>query len=155
MFLSIYLVSITGNTFTVVPVVADQHLHIPVFFFLGSLACLEIFYSSNILPRILLSYLGGDRSISMQGCFTQYYFFSCLAAAECYLLAAMSYDWYLAVCRPLHYPALTGTRLCFQLGTASWMSGFLSNSILTFLISNLDFCGSNEIDHFFSMTRSQ
>lgn len=69
MFLSIYLVSITGNTFTVVPVVADQHLHIPVFFFLGSLACLEIFYSSNILPRILLSYLrqkSGDRRVETE-----------------------------------------------------------------------------------------
>ncbi|NXB61792.1 O1020 protein, partial [Struthidea cinerea] len=149
MFLSICLVSITGNTFIAVVVVANWHLYIPMYFFLGSLACLEICYSSNILPRILLSYLGGDGSISMQECFTQYYFFSCLAAAECYLLAAMSYDWYLAVCRPLHYPALTGTRLCLQLGAASWISGFLSNSILTFLISNLDFCGPNEIDHFF------
>ncbi|NWW03460.1 O10A5 protein, partial [Oreocharis arfaki] len=141
-FLSIYLVSITGNTLIVVLVVANWHLHIPVYFFLGSLACLEICYGSNILPRILLSYLGGDGSISMQGCFTQYYFFSCLAAAECYLQAAMSYSRYLAVCRPC-----TGTMLCLQLGAASWISGF--NSILTFLISNLDFCGPNEIDHLF------
>ncbi|NXB36685.1 O11A1 protein, partial [Eulacestoma nigropectus] len=151
MFLSIYLVSITGNTFIVVLVVANWHLHIPMYFFLGSLACLEICYSSNISPRILLSYLGGDGSISMQGCFTQHYFFSCLAAAECCLLAVMSYDLYLAVCRPVcrHCPVHMGTRLCLQLGAASWVSGFLSNSILTFLISNLDFCGPNEIDHFF------
>ncbi|NXE39860.1 OR5BL protein, partial [Ptilorrhoa leucosticta] len=94
-------------------------------------------------------YQGGDRSIPVQGCFTQYYFFNCLAAAECYILAAMSYVRYLAVCRPLHYPARMGTRLCFQLGAASWVSDFLSNSILTFLISNLDFCGPNEIPHFF------
>ncbi|NXS63304.1 OR5BL protein, partial [Brachypteracias leptosomus] len=149
MFLSIYVVTITGNTFIIVLTVADRHLHTPMYFFLGNLACLEICYSSNILPRMLFSYLSGDQSISVHGCFIQYYFFGCLAAAECYLLAVMSYDRYLAVCRPLHYPSHMNTKLCLQLGAASWISGFLSNSILTVLISNLDFCGPREIEHFF------
>ncbi|NXA28510.1 O1020 protein, partial [Ibidorhyncha struthersii] len=149
MFLSIYIMTITGNIFIIVLTVANQHLHTPMYFFLGNLACLEICYSSNILPRMLLSYLGGDRSISVKGCFTQYYFFGCLAAAECYLLAVMSYDRYLAVCKSLHYPSRMNSQLCLQLGAASWISGFLSNSVLTFLISNLDFCGPNEIEHFF------
>ncbi|NWR33500.1 OR5BL protein, partial [Tachuris rubrigastra] len=149
MFLSIYFVTIAGNTCIVVLVVVNQHLHTPMYFFLGNLACLEICYSSSILPRMVLSYAGGDRSISVRGCFTQYYFFGCLAAAECYLLAVMSYDRYLAVCKPLHYPSRMDTRLCLRLGAASWVSGFLSNSILIFPISNLDFCGPNEIDHFF------
>ncbi|NXC31560.1 O11A1 protein, partial [Campylorhamphus procurvoides] len=149
MFLSIYLVTITGNTFIVVLVVAHRRLHTPMYFFLANLACLEICYSSNLLPRMLLSYVCGDRSISAQGCFTQYYFFGCLAAAECYLLATMSYDRYLALCKPLHYPSHMDTKLCLQLAAASWLSGFLSNSIVTSLISNLDFCGPNEIDHFF------
>ncbi|KFP70753.1 Olfactory receptor 1020, partial [Acanthisitta chloris] len=149
MFLSVYILTITGSTFIIVLVVVNQHLHTPMYFFLGNLACLEICYSSNILPRMLLSYLGGDRSISVNGCFTQYYFFGCLAAAECYLLAVMSYDRYLAVCQPLHYPTRMNPELCLQLATTSWVSGFLSNSILTLLITNLDFCGPNEIDHFF------
>ncbi|NWI53182.1 O11A1 protein, partial [Calyptomena viridis] len=149
MFLLIYFVTMTGNTFIVVLVVAHQHLHTPMYFFLGNLACLEICYSSNILPRMLLRYVSGDRSISVSGCFTQYYFFGCLGAAECYLLAAMSYDRYVAVCEPLHYLSHMDTRLCLRLAAASWGSGFLSNSILTSLISNLDFCGPNEIDHFF------
>ncbi|KFW66952.1 Olfactory receptor 1020, partial [Pygoscelis adeliae] len=149
MFLSIYIVTITGNIFIIVLVVANRHLHTPMYFFLGNLACLEICYSSNILPRMLLSYLGGDRSISVNGYFTQYYFFGCLGVAECYLLTVMSYDRYLAVCKPLHYPSRMNGKLCLQLGAASWISGFLTNSILTFLISNLDFCGPNEIDHFF------
>ncbi|NWZ57541.1 O1020 protein, partial [Haliaeetus albicilla] len=149
MFLSIYIVTITGNTFIIVLMVANRHLHTPMYFFLGNLACLEICYSSTILPKMLLSYLGGDRSISVNRCFTQYYFFGCLAAAECYLLAVMSYDRYLAVCKPLHYPSRMNGKLCLQLGAASWISGFLSNSILTFLISDLDFCGPNEIEHFF------
>ncbi|NWQ83558.1 OL482 protein, partial [Columbina picui] len=148
-FLSIYIVTITANTFIVVLVMTNRHLHTPMYFFLGNLACLEICYSSNILPRMLLSYLGEDRSISANGCFTQYYFFGCLAATECYLLSVMSYDRYLAVCDPLPYPSRMDTELCLQLGAASWISGFLSNSILTFLISNLDFCGPNKIDHFF------
>ncbi|KFQ25662.1 Olfactory receptor 1020, partial [Merops nubicus] len=149
MFLSIYILTISGNIFILVLMVFSRHLHTPMYFFLGNLACLEICYSSNILPRMLFNYLGGDRSISVNGCFTQYYFFGCLAAAECYLLAVMSYDRYLAVCKPLHYPIRMTNKLCFQLGAASWISGFLSNSILTFLISNLDFCRPNKIDHFF------
>ncbi|NXW90253.1 O1020 protein, partial [Alopecoenas beccarii] len=149
MFLSIYIVTITGNIVIIVLVMTNRHLHTPMYFFLGNLSCLEICYSSNVLPRMLLSYLGGDRSISVNGCFTQYYFFGCLAATECYLLAAMSYDRYLAVCEPLRYLSQMDTKVCLQLGAASWMSGFLSNSILTFLISNLDFCGPNKIEHFF------
>ncbi|KFV16768.1 Olfactory receptor 1020, partial [Tauraco erythrolophus] len=149
MFLSIYIATITGNLFIIVLILANQQLHTPMYFFLGNLACLEICYSSNILPRMLLSYLVGDRSISVNRCFTQYYFFGCLAAAECYLLAVMSYDRYLAVCKPLHYPSRMNSKLCLQLTVASWISGFLSNSILTFLISTLDFCGPNEIEHFF------
>ncbi|NXQ85242.1 O1020 protein, partial [Nyctibius grandis] len=149
MFLSIYIATLTGNIFIIVLIVANQHLHTPMYFFLGNLACLEICCSSDILPRLLLSYLGGDRSISVNGCFTQYYFFGCLAAAECYLLSVMSYDRYLAVCKPLHYASHMNGKLCLQLGAASWVSGFLSNSILTFLISNLVFCGPNEIEHFF------
>lgn len=149
LFLSVYVATVAGNTFIVALVVADEHLHTPMYFFLGNLACLEICYSSNILPRMLLGYLGGDRRISVGGCLTQYYFFGCLAAAECYLLAAMAYDRYLAVCKPLHYPSQMNSKLCLQLGAASWVSGFLSNSILTSLISRLDFCGPNEIEHFF------
>ncbi|NXJ02887.1 O1020 protein, partial [Psophia crepitans] len=149
MFLSIYIVTITGNIFIIVLMVANRHLHTPMYFFLGNLACLEICYSSNISPRMLLSYLSRDRSISVNGCFTQYYFFGCLAAAECYLLAVMSYDRYLAVCKPLHYPSHMNGKLCLQLGAASWAGGFLANSILTCLISNLDFCGPNEIALFF------
>lgn len=147
-FLSVYIGTVTGNTFSVVLVVADKHLHTPMYFFLGNLACLDICYSSDILPRMLLGYLGGDR-ISVGGCLTQCYFFGCLAATECYLLAAMAYDRYLVVCKPLHYPSQMHSKLCLWLGAASWVSGFLSSSILTSLISRLDFCGPNKIEHFF------
>lgn len=149
MFLSICIVTITGNTFIIVLMVANRHLHTPMYFLLGNFPCLEICYSSNTLPRVLLSYLSGDRSISVNGCFTQYYFFGCLAAVECSLLALMSYGRYVAVCKPFHYPSHMNSKLCRQLDAASWVSGFLSNFILTFLISGLDFCRPNEIEHFF------
>ncbi|XP_025050649.1 olfactory receptor 6C75-like [Alligator sinensis] len=148
-FLLIYIVTMTGNLLILALVVADQHLHTPMYFFLGSLSFLEICYTSNILPRMLASAVTGNRSISFHGCFVQYYFFGCFAATECYLLAVMSYDRYLAICKPLHYTALMNTRVCLQLVTGSWISGFLSNSILTLLIASLSFCGPNEIDHFF------
>lgn len=149
LFLSIYSVTIAGNSIIIVLTASHRHLQTPMYFFLSQLSCLEICYSSNILPRMLLSYLSGDRSISLSGCLTQYYFFGCLAASECYLLAAMSYDRYLAVCQPLQYPSRIQGKLCLQLGAASWLGGFLANSVLIVLISDLDFCGPNEIEHFF------
>ncbi|NXF85939.1 O1020 protein, partial [Eubucco bourcierii] len=149
LFLSIYSATLAGNIIIIVLTASHRHLHTPMYFFLSNLSCLEICYSSNILPRMLLSYLSGDRSISVSGCLTQYYFFGCLAAAECYLLAAMSYDRYLAVCQPLQYPSRMQGKCCLQLAAASWLSGFLANSVLTVLISGLEFCGPNEIEHFF------
>ncbi|XP_065270115.1 olfactory receptor 6B1-like [Emys orbicularis] len=138
-----------GNIFIIALVVADQHLHTPMYFFLGNLSCLETCYSSTILPRILTSLLTGDRTISFSRCFMQFYLFACLAGTECYLLSVMSYDWYLAICKPLHYAALMNGRFCPQLAAGSWISGFVTNSVTIFFMSQLTFCGPNEIDHFF------
>ncbi|XP_067412467.1 olfactory receptor 10A4-like [Emydura macquarii macquarii] len=149
LFLVIYVVSVVGNIFIVVLVVADQHLHIPMYFFLGNLSCLEICYNSTILPRMLASFLTGDRTISVHGCMTQFYFVSFFDATECYLLAAMSYDRYLAICKPLHYAALMNGSLCLQLATGSWISGFLAGTISVSFMSPLPFCGPSKIDHFF------
>nr|XP_034991092.1 uncharacterized protein LOC118094646 [Zootoca vivipara] len=90
----------------------DQHLHTPMYFFLMNLSCLETCYISTIVPRMLASFFNGDRSISIKGCITQYYFFGFCAATECYLLALMSYDRYLAICKPLHYSTIMNGRLC-------------------------------------------
>ncbi|XP_067392876.1 olfactory receptor 2AP1-like, partial [Emydura macquarii macquarii] len=138
-----------GNILIVALVVADQHLHTPMYFFLGNLSCLEIFYTSNILPRMLVSLLTGDRTISVSGCIAQFYFFGSLAATESYLLAMMSYDRYLAICKPLHYAVLMNSKLCLQLTSGSWISAFLANCLVIFLASQLTFCSSNEIHHFF------
>ncbi|XP_034279015.1 olfactory receptor 6C4-like [Pantherophis guttatus] len=149
LFLIIYLVTISGNLLIIVLVVADQHLHIPMYFFLGNLSCLETFYSSTILPKMLSSFLTGDRIITMGGCLAQYYFFGSFAATETYLLAAMSYDRYLAICKPLLYASIMSRKLCFQLIIGAWMNGLLVNGIMMFLIGDLFFCAPNIIDHYF------
>ncbi|XP_066485396.1 olfactory receptor 2AP1-like [Tiliqua scincoides] len=149
LFLAIYILSVTGNLLIVFLVVVDQHLHTPMYFFLMNLSCLETCYTTTILPRLLTSFLTGDRSISMKGCITQYYFFGFLAATECYLLTMMSYDRYLAICKPLHYTTLMNSRLCIQLALTSWVSGLLTNTIITSFVLELRFCGPNEIDHYF------
>ncbi|CAM5157574.1 unnamed protein product, partial [Eretmochelys imbricata] len=148
-FLVIYIVTMSGNILIFALVVADQHLHTPMYFFLGNLSCLETCYTSAILPRMLASLLTGDRTISVSGCFAQLYCFGFLAATECYLLAAMSYDRYLAICKPLHYAALMNSRLFLQLAGGSWISGFLTCVIMMCFMSQLTFCGPSEIDHFF------
>ncbi|XP_053900955.1 olfactory receptor 10A7-like [Malaclemys terrapin pileata] len=153
LFLVIYVVTLAGNLLVVALVVADLHLHTPMYFFLGNLSCLETCYTSTILPRVLASLLTGDRTISVEGCITQLAVFGFLVTTECYLLGlplvVMSYDRYLAICKPLHYGALMNGRLCLQLAAGSWISGFLACTILVCLMSELIFCGPNEMDHFF------
>ncbi|XP_066485401.1 olfactory receptor 2AP1-like [Tiliqua scincoides] len=149
LFLAIYTLSLAGNLSIVFLVAVDHHLHTPMYFFLMNLSSLETCYITTILPRMLVSFLTGDRSISIPGCITQYYFFGFCAATECYLLAMMSYDRYLAICKPLHYTTLMSVKLCVRLAFISWVSGLVTNTIITSFLLELTFCGPNVIDHFF------
>ncbi|XP_065422599.1 olfactory receptor 6N1-like [Chrysemys picta bellii] len=148
LFLVIYIVTVAGNILFIALVLADQHLHTPMYFFLGNLSCLETCYSSTILPRLLASLLTGDRTISVSGCLVQFDIFGSLLATECCLLSMMSYDRYLAVCKPLHYAAHMTRRFSFQLAAGSWLSGSVVSTIEACWLSQLIFCGPNEIDHF-------
>ncbi|XP_050774038.1 olfactory receptor 6N1-like [Gopherus flavomarginatus] len=149
LFLMIYVVTMAGNILIIVLVVADQHLHTPMYFFLGNLSFLETCYTSTILPRLLASLLTGDRTISVTGCIVQFYWFGFLVTTECYLLAVMSYDRYLAICKPLHYAALMNGRFCTQVAAGSWIGSFVASTTIVCLMSQLMFCGPKEIDHFF------
>ncbi|XP_042331319.1 olfactory receptor 2AP1-like [Sceloporus undulatus] len=150
LFFVIYIVTVVGNILIIVLIVVDRHLHTPMYFFLGNLSCLETCYSSNILPMMLAKlFKGGQGNISVTSCMIQYYFFGFLAASECYLLAAMSYDRYVAICKPLLYTALMNSRVCFQLVAGSWVSGSLAINITIYLMSQLKFCHFGEINHFF------
>ncbi|XP_033024569.1 olfactory receptor 5B21-like [Lacerta agilis] len=149
LFLLFYMVTLVGNILIVMLVIADKHLHTPMYFFLGNFSGLETCYSSTILPKTLASLLTGDRSIQFNLCFVQHYFFASFGAAECYLLSVMSYDRYLAICRPLHYATRMNGKFCVKLVGVSFISGFLAISITIILVSRLAFCGPNEINHFF------
>ncbi|KAM6364571.1 olfactory receptor 5AP2-like [Pluvialis apricaria] len=147
--LLIYSVTMVGNILIVVLVVADRHLHTPMYFFLGNLSSLETCYSSTILPRLLASFLTGDSSISAHGCLAQFYFFGSFVTTECYLLAAMSYDRYLAICQPLLYASLMTWKVSVHLAAASWLWGSLLLVVVTVVLCQLQFCGPRAIDHFF------
>ncbi|NWX47001.1 O1020 protein, partial [Steatornis caripensis] len=147
--LIIYLVTVVGNILIVVLVVATQHLRSPMYFFLGNLSSLEIFYSSTILPRLMANFLTGDRTISAHDCVAQFYFFAAFATTECYLLAAMSYDRYLAICQCLLYASLMTWKVCLQLVAGSWLLGLLISTVLTSLLPQLQFCGCRTINHYF------
>ncbi|KAM6448867.1 olfactory receptor 2AP1-like [Liasis olivaceus] len=138
-----------GNLLVLLLIVLDPHLKRPMYFFLGNLSFLEACYSSNIFPRIISALLTGDRTISFNGCFTQLYFFGLLACAECCLLCVMSYDRYLAICKPLHYAAIMKSWTSIQLAAISWINGFVALTVLLVLMLQLNFCSSNEIDHYF------
>ncbi|XP_044840207.1 olfactory receptor 10A7-like [Mauremys mutica] len=148
LFLVIYIVTVAGNILIVALVVADQHLHTPMYFFLGNLSCLETCYTSTLLPRMLVSLLTGDRSISVSGCIVQFDIFGSLLATECCLLSVMSYDRYLAICKPLQYAAHMNSRFSFQLALGCWLTGSVASTITACWLSQLIFCGPNEIDHF-------
>ncbi|XP_013920532.1 PREDICTED: olfactory receptor 10A7-like [Thamnophis sirtalis] len=148
-FLVVYILTILANFLTILLILTDLHLHTPMYFFLGNLSCLEMIYSSTIVPKMLASLLTGDKSISLKGCMTQLYFFGFLASTECCLLSVMSYDRFLAICRPLHYATSMKNRLCIQLAAASWINSMVLTSIYSVVMSKLWFCGPNEIDHFF------
>ncbi|XP_060111107.1 olfactory receptor 11L1-like [Heteronotia binoei] len=149
LFLPIYLATMVGNILLVFLVSIDKHLHTPMYFFLGNLSFLETCYSSTIMPRMLIRFLSGNQSISINGCIAQMYFFGFLATTECYFLAVMSYDRYLAICRPLHYAMLMNGRICVLLIAVSWIFGALKLGIVIFLVSRLTFCGPNKVNHFF------
>uniref|UniRef100_A0A8C3HHY8 Olfactory receptor n=1 Tax=Chrysemys picta bellii TaxID=8478 RepID=A0A8C3HHY8_CHRPI len=151
MFLLIYVVTVAGNILIVALVVADQHLHTPMYLFLGNfnLSFLEIWFTSVTNPKMLLNFLSGNKTISFLACMAQSYFYFALGSTEFTLLVVMSFDRYIAICHPLRYAAIMKQRLCIQLVFVSWVGGFLIISLRIVLVCKLRFCGPNVINHFF------
>ncbi|XP_037679295.1 olfactory receptor 5A2-like, partial [Choloepus didactylus] len=149
MFLIVYLLSITGNAFIIYIVLMDSTLQTPMYIFLGNLSFLEIWNATTTVPKLLTACISQVVTISVSGCITQYYFFFSMGATECILLAVMAYDRYLAICSPLHYSLLMSAQICLQLSAGSWIGGFTAPVLSTILISHLNFCGPQQINHFF------
>ncbi|XP_072269972.1 olfactory receptor 11L1-like [Pyxicephalus adspersus] len=148
-FLLIFLITLSGNLIIMTVVIMDQSLQTPMYLFLTNLSFLEIWYTITIVPKFLASLVLKNNDISFSGCITQLFFFVTFGATECYLLLTMAYDRYMAICKPLYYSSLMDTRTCLQLVAGSWVTGILTGLVPTLLISQLDFCNSHQINHFF------
>ncbi|KAM6159126.1 olfactory receptor 9G19-like [Rhynchocyon petersi] len=149
LFLIIYMVSLSGNMTLISLICGDSRLHTPMYFFIGNLSFLDLWYSSVYTPKILVTCISEDKSISFAGCLAQFFFSAGLAYSECYLLAAMAYDRYVAISNPLLYSQAMSPRLCVSLVAVSYLSGFINSIIITSETFTLTFCGSNVIDDFF------
>ncbi|NXI85405.1 O1030 protein, partial [Rhipidura dahli] len=148
-FLVIYVVTLLGNVGLLVLIRLVAQLHTPMYFFLSSLSFLDLCYSSCIAPRLLLDLLHEEKVISHAACLTQFYFYVAFATAECYLLAAMAYDRYVAICSPLLYSLSMSRGLCVLLVASSCLAGVTNATLHTGLALRLRFCGPNAIDHFY------
>ncbi|XP_003790539.1 olfactory receptor 6C4-like [Otolemur garnettii] len=144
-----YMLSVLGNLTIIILTLLDPHLQTPMYFFLRNFSLLEISFTSIFIPRFLTSMTTGNKLISFAGCLTQYFFTIFLGATEFYLLASMSYDCYVAICKPLHYLTIMSTRVCIQLVFCSWLGGFLAILPPIILMSQVDFCASNILNHFY------
>nr|XP_010944369.1 olfactory receptor 6C1 [Camelus bactrianus] len=143
-----YMLSITGNLTIITLTLLDSHLQTPMYFFLRNFSLLEVSFTTVSIPRFLSTIVTGDKTISFNDCIAQLFFFILLGATEFYLLAVMSYDRYVAICKPLHYTTIMNQRVCILFVFSSWLISFLIIFPALMLLLNLDYCKSNIIDHF-------
>ncbi|XP_076987767.1 olfactory receptor 10AG1-like [Tamandua tetradactyla] len=149
LFLVIYIIILLGNGTIFLITKLDATLQTPMYFFLANFSFLEICYASVTIPRILINLGTQRRRISLVACATQMYFVLMLGGTECFLLAVMAYDRYVAICDPLHYSLVMSQKMCLQLVAGSYISGIPIDIGQTFQIFSLSFCRSNRINHFF------
>ncbi|KAM6158369.1 olfactory receptor 10AG1-like [Rhynchocyon petersi] len=148
----IYIIIIIGNSLIIILTRLDPALQKPMYFLLANFSFSEICYVSVIIPRMLVNLHTQYRTISLLECATQMGFFLMLAATESFLLAVMAYDRYVAICNPLHYPALMNPKRCVQMAVGSWVLGIPVQIGLTVEILSLSFCHSNQINSLFCDT---
>ncbi|XP_028735275.1 olfactory receptor 5AC1-like [Peromyscus leucopus] len=148
-FFFIYVTSMVGNLGLIFLIWKDPHLHTPMYLFLGNLAFADACTSSSVTPKILMKFLNKNDMISLGECFSQFYFFCSSATAECFLLVAMAYDRYAAICNPLLYLVVMSNRLCVQFISVSYLIGLLHGLLHVGMLFRLTFCSSNIIDHFY------
>ncbi|XP_004389234.1 olfactory receptor 1009-like [Trichechus manatus latirostris] len=149
LFLSFYIINLTGNLSIIVLIQIDSHLHTPMYFFLSHLSFVDMCFSSVVSPKMLTDFFVRRKAISFLGCALQQWFFGFFVAAECFLLASMAYDRYVAICNPLLYSVVMSQRFCIQLVVGPYVIGFMNTMTHTINAFRLPFCGSNVINHFF------
>ena len=143
-----YILTLVGNTAIILLSMVDSRLHTPMYFFLGNLSFLDLCFTTSIVPQLLWNLWGPEKTITYHGCVAQLYIYMVLGSTECVLLAVMSYDRYVAVCRPLHYTVVMHSHLCLQLVAVAWCCGFINSFVMCPQTMHLSRCGHREVDHF-------
>ncbi|XP_072705410.1 olfactory receptor 14J1-like isoform X2 [Ciconia boyciana] len=149
LFLGIYLAALLGNGLIITTIACDHRLHSPMYFFLLNLSVLDLGSISTTVPKSMANSLWDTRAISYAGCAAQVFLFPFLMSAEFYLLTVMAYDHYVAICKPLHYGTLLGSRACVHMAAAAWGSGFLTAVLHTANTLTIPLCHGNALDQFF------
>ncbi|KFO82026.1 Olfactory receptor 14A16, partial [Cuculus canorus] len=149
LFLGIYLAALLGNGLIITTIACDHHLHTPMYFFLFNLSILDLGSISTTLPKAVADSLWNTRRIFYTGCVAQLFYVLFFFCAEYFLLTIMSYDRYVAICKPLHYGTLLGSRACVHMAAAAWGSGFLLAVLHTVNTFSLPLCQGNAVDQFF------
>ena len=147
--LFLYFMTLLGNSTIILVSLLYSKLHNPMYFFLSHLSFLDLCFTSSIVPQLLVNLGSSDKSITYGGCVVQLYVSLALGSTECVLLAVMSYDRYVAVCRPLHYAFVMHPQVCSILASMAWLSGVTTTLIQSTFTLQLPFCGNRKVDHFF------
>ncbi|XP_040339577.1 olfactory receptor 5H2-like [Herpailurus yagouaroundi] len=148
-FLVIYLLTIMGNLGLIALIWNEPQLHIPMYFFLGSLAFVDAWVSSTVTPKMLVNFFAKSKMISLPECMIQFFSLAISITTECFLLATMAYDRYVAICKPLLYPVIMSNTLCIRLLVLSFSGGLLHAIIHNALLFRLTFCDSIIVHHFY------
>lgn len=146
-FLVVYLVTLLGNAIIIVSISLEQSLHVPMYLFLQNLSVVDVSFSAVIMPEMLVVLSTEKMSITFAGCFAQMYFLLLFGGTECFLLGAMAYDRFAAICHPLSYPMIMNKSVFMKLVMFSWVSGVLVATVQTTWVFSFPFCGPNEINH--------
>ncbi|XP_064360321.1 olfactory receptor 14C36-like [Dromaius novaehollandiae] len=149
LFLGIYLAAFLGNGLVITAVACDHRLHTPMYFFLLNLSILDLGSISTTVPKSMANSLWDTRAISYSGCAAQLFLFVFSLGAECSLLTVMAYDRYVAICRPLHYGTLMGSRACVKMAASAWASSFVNALLHTANTFSIPLCQGNAVEQFF------
>nr|XP_003418320.1 olfactory receptor 6X1-like [Loxodonta africana] len=145
----IYILTLGGNGLIIIIVWAEPRLQIPMYFFLCNLSFLEIWYTTTVIPKLLETFVVARTVICIPCCLLQAFFHFFLGTTEFLILTVMSFDRYLAICKPLHYPTIMTSNLCLRLALSSWVAGFTIIFCQTLPLIQVPFCGNNVINHFY------
>ncbi|XP_048196636.1 olfactory receptor 7A10-like [Perognathus longimembris pacificus] len=144
-----YLITVLGNLLIILASISDPHLHTPMYFFLTNLSFVDVCFTSTTVPKMMLNIHTHSQAISYAGCIAQIYFFAFFVTLDNFLLGAMAYDRFVAICHPLHYTVIMSPRLCGLMVLVPWIISALDSLLQSLMVLQLKFCEALQIPHFF------